>query len=89
MAWQRQEKDSTPGGRMHDDSTPGHWNCHNGSMEEPFLNFKRRGSDPDRDVRKLKVDDLCLTLTEGRARVKEGLEAEEERRGPGEMVLDT
>lgn len=33
---------------MHDSNEPGHWNCQNGSMEEPFLKFKRRGSDPKR-----------------------------------------
>lgn len=39
---------------MHDNSKAGDCDCHNGSMEEPFPNFKCRGSDPDRDLRKLK-----------------------------------
>lgn len=33
---------------MHDSNELGHWNCQNGSMEEPFPKFKRRGSDPKR-----------------------------------------
>lgn len=41
--------------------------------------FKCRGSDPEREVRKLKVDDLCLTLTEGTARAVRGFTVEQGR----------